>query len=203
MEADAKLNYYCAEGPDKTDSWALSDSCLCDVHFREYLEERRIGGQSIFHFGTGGHHFVGLGELHRDDPNYVFAVTASPVEHEAYVDLVINNPYLARVYKVMFTDIYTMHDYNLPAFDFITLFHLCEYWDSFRSAYAPLNDRKLLELMINKLKPGGHIVAYTGSCAWGRAEPLFDATVKLQKLVPSGSFKNLWFLRRNEQPGST
>jgi hypothetical protein len=103
----------------------------------------------------------------------------------------------------MFTDIYTMHDYNLPAFDLITLFHLCEYWDSFRSAYAPLNDRKLLELMINKLKPGGHIVAYTGSCAWGRAEPLFDATVKLQRLVPSGSFKNLWFLRRNEQPGST
>jgi SAM-dependent methyltransferase len=187
-----RMNYYSPESPDGIGYWPLSEEeCPCDIHFREYLASRDIGGKSIFHFGTGAHHFVGAGELGRGNPNYVLAVTASPEEHADYIDLIIQSPRLARFYKVIFTDIYTLDGASLPTFDIVTLFHLCEYWHPVKSAYAPLDDRKLLGLMIEKLKPGGQIIAYTRSRTWDKAQPLFDAAVDAKALRAAEPFKTL------------
>lgn len=192
IDGGQRMNYYSSESPDGLGYWPLSEEeCPCDVHFREYLASRDIGGKSIFHFGTGAHHFVGAGELGRGNPNYVLAVTASPEEHADYIDLIIGSPRLARFYKVIFTDIYTLDGASLPAFDIVTLFHLCEYWDPVKSAYAPLDDRKLLGLMIEKLKPGGQIIAYTRSRSWDKAWPLFEAAVAAKALRAAEPFKTL------------
>ena len=161
-EAGQFLNYYNAGGPDRSTYWVFTEECPCDIHFRQYLQASGIEGKSIFHFGTGLHHFVGRGEAEQRNPNYVLGVTASVEEYNEYINMVINFPKLAIVYKVIFTDIYTFNEASLPDFDVVTLFHLCEYFDAVRSAYAPLDDRGLLNLMIGKLRPGGRIFRLFG-----------------------------------------
>ena len=34
--------------------------CPCDVHFVAWLDANRITDSTIYHFGTGGHHVVGI-----------------------------------------------------------------------------------------------------------------------------------------------
>ena len=42
-------------------NWFLDEKqCPCDVHFVEWLEEQGQTGKRIYHFGTGGHHYVGI-----------------------------------------------------------------------------------------------------------------------------------------------
>ena len=42
-----KLNYW-------NQTWSLDETqCPCDLHFVEYLEERKAKDAAIFHFGTG------------------------------------------------------------------------------------------------------------------------------------------------------
>ena len=42
-------------------TWSLDEAqCPCDVHFVQYLEEKKVSNAAIFHFGTGNHHIVGL-----------------------------------------------------------------------------------------------------------------------------------------------
>jgi FkbM family methyltransferase len=199
-----KLSYYNEEGRDHIRYWPLTpEYCPCDIHFREYLASKNVCGKSIFHFGTGIHHLVGSGESEGSNQNYVLGVTASPEEYVEYESLIINRPELAQFYKVIFTDIYTFHEASLPEFDIVTLFHLCEYWDPIRSAYAPLDDRKLLELMIKKLRPGGQIVAFSGSATWAEARPLFDAAVEAKTLAAGEEFKSLIFFRKCSTPANT
>ena len=41
--------------------WDLrTQECPCDVHFVEWLEAACLNGIRIYHFGTGGHHHVGV-----------------------------------------------------------------------------------------------------------------------------------------------
>ena len=62
--------------------------------------------------------------------------------------------------------------------------------DPVKSVYAPLDDRKLLGLkMIEKLKPGGQIIAYTRSRSWDKAWPLFEAAVAAKALRAAEPFK--------------
>ena len=53
------------------------------------------------------------------------------------MDLIIRNAEIAKDYKVLFAHIYTPNAALLPAFDFVTLFHLCEFYSPEKSAYAP------------------------------------------------------------------
>ena len=46
-----KLNIY-------DDNWETRGEC--DVHLIEWLDEKRITDAAIYHFGTGGHHYVGI-----------------------------------------------------------------------------------------------------------------------------------------------
>lgn len=150
-----------------------SDQCPCDLHFVQYLEMKKIAGKVIFHFGTGAHHLVGKNNFIRGNPNEIIGITASyqpstarSGEHESYIEFVVNNPVAANYYKVIFGDIYTLSPRMLPTFDIVTLFHLCEFYDEAKSAYARLNDRKLLELFLSKLSPQGLIIFYTKSAGY-------------------------------------
>ena len=45
-------------------NWGLyPDICPCDVHFNDWTAARGITGKTIYHFGTGNHHVVGLRQV--------------------------------------------------------------------------------------------------------------------------------------------
>ena len=149
------------------------EHCPCDLHFVQYLEAKQLAGKTIFHFGTGDHHLVGKDNHERGNPNEILAITASyqpdtgrSGEHESYIEFTVNNPIAANYYKVLFADIYCLSARMLPSFDIVTLFHLCEFYNEEKSGYARLDDRKLLEMFLSKLNPGGKIVFYTKSAGY-------------------------------------
>jgi hypothetical protein len=166
------------------DAWPLRvDLCPCDTDFLAWLKARRIAGKAIFHFGTGSHHIVGVENAQLKRPNQVLGVTASRGEYEAYIDLVSADPGVATSYKAMFLDIYTLDARGLPEFDVVTLFHLCEFYDPVRSAYAPLDDRKLLDLFLGKLRANGRICFYLGSNGRDAMLRLVDKFIAAGKLA--------------------
>src|SRR5262249_41490572 len=144
----------------------------------------------IFHFGTGEHHIVGK-ENSTDRPNEIFAITASREEYDSYARFIIDNPAAARYYKVIFGDIYTLTPRIVPDFDLVTLFHLCEYYDKARCAYAELNDSSLLDLFISKLKPGGRILFYKRSSHFWKARRIIKEFTERGKLTKQDEYKTL------------
>ena len=115
------LNYWNA-------TWSLDEKqCPCDVHFCEYLEEKGIKNKTIFHFGTGNHHILGLRNAKSGANNAILGITASPDEYQAYIKLLIENPTLGATYKAYFGDIYQLDGRLLPPLDFASLFHVGEY----------------------------------------------------------------------------
>lgn len=149
------------------DPWPLDvKQCPCDVHFTEWLKSAGIRNATIFHFGTGDHHHVGKTEALRGAGNAVLGVTATEPEYDSYTRLVVSNPMVGKLYKVVFTDIYQLEPRLLPEFDVVTLFHLCEFWSETNAPYANLNDLGVLEAMAGKVRKGGRLLFYTGSFAW-------------------------------------
>ena len=107
-----KLNYW-------NQTWSLDEAqCPCDLHLVEYLEEKAVKGKSVFHFGTGNHHIVGLRLAENGSNNAVLGITASPQEYDDYVELVIRNPRLGHTYKAYFGDIYQLDARLLPELDY-------------------------------------------------------------------------------------
>ena len=116
-----KLNFW-------NSTWPLDEAqCPCDIHFLEYLESRDARGVTIFHFGTGNHHIVGLRLDEAKRNCAVLGITASPQEYEDYIKLLIDNPTLGHTYKAYFGDIYQLDTRLLPQFDYVTLFHVGEF----------------------------------------------------------------------------
>jgi (2Fe-2S) ferredoxin len=180
-----QLNYW-------QNTWPLDrERCPCDIHFLEYLTRRGAGGKSIFHFGSGEHHLLGRGNVVAPKRNDILAITASKSEHTAYVDLIIRHPEIAKDYKVLFADIYTLNGALLPAFDFVTLFHLCEFYDPEKSAYAHHDDDGLLRLFLSRLKPGGRILFYRRSSAFAKARPIIQRHLAAGRLVEEEVYKTL------------
>ena len=104
--------------------WGLRvEQCPCDVHFVEWLEEQGLTGKRIYHFGTGGHHYIGIRCAEPELDCTVLGITASPKEYEAFVKLAIDNPTITKTYSAYFGDIYTSNARLLPRFDIVTLFH--------------------------------------------------------------------------------
>ena len=72
-----------------TDKWDLhEDICPCDVHVNEWIAEQGLKNKTIYHFGTGTHHVVGIEQARNGSGNAVLAITASIEEYEAYIKLV-------------------------------------------------------------------------------------------------------------------
>src|SRR4029450_9491895 len=79
--------------------WDLDEGqCPCDVHWNGWIEDERLTGKTIYHFGTGKHHVVGIAQAQNGSGNTVFGITASPEEYDAYLRLVTDEPRIAKSY---------------------------------------------------------------------------------------------------------
>ena len=152
------------------DHWDFRpEDCPCDVDFVAWLDELRIQDAAIYHFGTGGHHHIGIECARPERRNHVLAITAAPREHEAFVRLATERPGILRFYNAVFGDIYLANERLLPQFDVVTLFHLCEFRGEANDAYGGLTDLEVTRLFMRRLKPGGYMLFFPGSFAWDRA----------------------------------
>jgi hypothetical protein len=186
-----KMNYWGMK-------WDLHvNICPCDVHFNEWVEARAIKGKTIYHFGTGTHHVVGLRQAELG--NDVFAITASKEEYESYVALVTENASVARRYLAYFGDIYLTNARLLPDLDVVTLFHLCEFFHENTTSpeYGGITDRALLDLLTDKTRPGGHILFYPGSNNWHDSVPIVAAWEKQKPVTRAEDFKTLVVYRKD------
>jgi len=176
----------------KKSSWSLiAELCPCDLEFAEYLKLSQVEGKTVFHFGTGSHHIVGIENQKLSHPNQVIGITACNPEHQTYVDLTLKHRDLAKNYTVLCKDIYTLNSQILPMFDFVSLFHLSEFYDPQEKQYLQHNDASLLDMFLNKLNPDGKLLFYTGSYAWEKAYQviqLFEAQGRLKRV---DEYKNL------------
>ena len=193
--AEAALHFW-------NDYWDLRVSeCPCDVHFLEWLEETGITDSAIYHFGTGGHHLVGIECAKPERRNAVLGITAAPQEYETYVELAIARPDVLRYYNVVFGDIYLINAKLLPRFDVVTLFHLCEFRGEKNDGYNALTDLDVTNLLTDRVRPGGYILFYTTSFAFDWDGPMSTKTViaeweKDKPIERVGLFKSLLVYRR-------
>jgi len=177
--------------------WTLRpDDCPCDIHFVEWLELRDAQGEAIFHFGTGSHHYVGIKLAESDLGASVMGITATAREYDTYIDLVTHRPELARTYCVYFGDIYTANASLLPTFDVVTLFHLCEFRDEKNDAYGALTDLELTRLFTDRIRNGGHLVFYTGSYAYARAEAVIAEWAASSPVEEVAGYRTLRVFRK-------
>ncbi len=148
----------------------INTGCPCDNEFVEYCK-KFPEVRSVFHFGTGIHHIVGR-ELIRLGW-YVLGVTASRTEHAAYTDLVNGDPDSSKHsnYLCLYADLYTLPTELLPRFDYITMFHLCEYSQSIE------DDRLLIDRIEPLLNPNGTLFTWRGSKEHGQAKKLINRSV--------------------------
>ena len=193
--AEAALHYWDAY-------WDLREKeCPCDVHFVEWLDKNRITDSTIYHFGTGGHHFVGVECASPKRRNAVLGITAAPQEYEKYVELAIQRPDVLRYYNAVFGDIYLLNEALLPTFDAVTLFHLCEFRGEKNDAYGALTDLEVTTLLTDKTRPGGHILFFTTSFAFNWDGPMSGKRViaqweKERDVERVGEFKSLLVYRK-------
>lgn len=153
------------------DHWDFRpEDCPCDVDLIGWLDGAGMRDAAIFHFGSGGHHHVGIECARPERRNDVLAITAAPREHAAYVRLVSDRPEVLRHYSLLFGDIYLLNERLLPLFDVVTLFHLCEFWSERNRSYGGMDDVDLVRLLARRLRPGGHMLFFPGSFAWDRAD---------------------------------
>ena len=185
-----KLNYW-------NQTWSLDEvQCPCDLHFVQYLEDKKVTNATIFHFGTGNHHIVGLKGAEDGVNNAVLGITASPQEYDDYVELLIKNPRLGHTYKAYFGDIYQLDGRLLPQFDYAALFHVGEFRTAENDNYGALTDLEMTLLLADKIKPGGEILFYTGSFAYDKAEAVAQELCKGGAFAEAGLYKTLRILRK-------
>ena len=179
-----QMNYY-------ADTWVLDDCCPCDMHFNDSVDAQNLRNKTIFHFGTGVHHIVGIRQATRQ--NCVLGITASKNEYTDYIELASKNAAVARYYIAYFGDIYLTKPELLPSFDVVTLFHLCEYFhkNTGSEEYGGLTDLGVLDLFAGKIAPGGHILFYTKSRSWEQAGEVVAAWEKTAPVIRVGEFKTL------------
>jgi hypothetical protein len=185
-----KMNYW-------TDKWDLNvDVCPCDVHFNDWVAKQRLKNKTIYHFGTGTHHIVGIKQAARK--NRVFAITASKEEYQSYIDLVTNNSGVAKYYVAYFGDIYLTNPALLPDFDVVTMFHLCEFFfpNTASKKYGGFTDAQLLDLFTAKTREGGHILFYTLSMGIDKTRPILAKWEKKAPVKRVGEFKTLLVYRK-------
>src|SRR3954451_4411681 len=174
--------------------WDLDEAqCPCDVHFNQWIEANSITDKTIYHFGTGTHHIVGLTQAANGSNNVVFGITASIVEYEAYIKLVNEQPQILKNYLAYFGDIYLTNARLLPPLDIATMFHAGEYIgdNTTTPAYGGVDDLGVARMMLDGMQPRGHLLFFTGSFAFDKAEVIVEALEREKKLERAGAFKSL------------
>ena len=178
--------------------WDLDEAqCPCDIHFNQWIEANNISGKTVFHFGTGTHHIVGLTQAANGLSNAVIGITASVVEYEAYIKLATEQSHLLKSYMAYFGDIYLTNPRLLPDLDVVTLFHAGEYiHDNTSSAeYGGMTDAGVLDLLTTKARPGAFFLFYKGSFAFDRADAMAQAWAKKNGAERMADFKTLMVWR--------
>jgi hypothetical protein len=177
--------------------WDLQlEQCPCDAHFCDWLEREQVKDASIFHFGTGSHHIVGVRTAENGSNNCVLGITASPGEYDAFVKLAIERPEVEKTYKTFFGDIYQLEQRLLPQFDVVTLFHLCEFRNERNDLYGALTDREVLDMLTGQTRPGGAILFYTKSFAFDTAEKVIAVWEEEQNVEKVGLYETLLVYRK-------
>lgn len=174
--------------------WDLDEAqCPCDIHFNQWIDANRIAGKTIYHFGTGTHHIVGLTQAVNGSDNVVFGITASIVEYEAYIRLVNERPQLSKSYVAYFGDIYLTNARLLPEIDIATMFHAGEYIgaNTMSPQYGGVDDLGVARILLHRMRPGGRFVFYTGSFAFDKADAMASVLEREGKLSREGTFKSL------------
>src|SRR5262245_29265979 len=161
----------------------------CDIHLIEWLDGQRITDAAIYHFGTGGHHYVGIECAKPERRSSVLGITASPQEYQNYVRLVTERPEVLRYYNAVFGDIYLLNEKLLPGFDLVTLFHICEFRGPKNDAYGGLTDLAVTNLLTDRTRPGGHVLFYTGSFAFANAKTVIAQWEKERPVERVGEYK--------------
>src|SRR2546423_13725991 len=174
--------------------WDLDEAqCPCDIHFNQWLQANQITGKTVYHFGTGSHHIVGLTQAANGSGNVVFGITASVIEYEAYIKLVNERPQLSKSYLAYFGDIYLTNPRLLPSLDIATMFHAGEYIgaNTTTPAYGGVDDLGVTRILLERMRPGGQVLFYTGSFAFDKAEAIVETLEREGKLKRAGGFKTL------------
>ena len=174
--------------------------CPCDAHFCDWLEETDTRGKAIFHFGTGGHHLLGLHNAEKGLGNAILGITASPGEIRTYETMITENPELGWGYKAYFGDIYQLDARLLPVFDIVTLLHVGEFRTEKNDAYGGLTDDAMVRLLAGRTRTGGTIAFYAGSYAYDKAKAVHDRLVAEGILIPKGQYKTLPLFERSDKP---
>jgi hypothetical protein len=181
--------------------WDLDETqCPCDIHFNDWIAAERLSGKTIYHFGTGTHHVVGRTQATNGSDNVVFAITASVEEYGTYIKLVTEDAPVARRYLAYFGDIYLTNARALPDLDVVTLFHLCEFPapNTSTNEYGGLNDLALTTLLTDRLRPGGHVLFFTGSFAFLDACKVIAQWENERTVERVGEFKSLLVYRKKQ-----
>ncbi|MBX9777569.1 MAG: hypothetical protein K2Y71_24580 [Xanthobacteraceae bacterium] len=182
-----KLNTY-------DDNWVTRGEC--DIELVEWLDQQRITDASVYHFGTGGHHYVGTECAKPARRISVLGITASPQEYQNYVRLVTRRPEVLRYYNAVFGDIYLLNEKLLPSFDLVTLFHICEFRGPQTDAYGGMTDLAVTNLLTDKTRPGGYIFFYTSSFAFDKAKPVIAQWEKERPVERIGDYKSILVYRK-------
>jgi hypothetical protein len=187
-----KMNFWDAK-------WDLDEAnCPCDIHFNQWIEANKIANKTIYHFGTGTHHIVGLTQAANGSNNAVFAITASTVEYDTYMKLALDQPQILKSYLVYFGDAYLTNPRLLPRLDIATMFHAGEYIGANTTSpeYGGMDDLGLTRILVDRMRPGGHVLFYTGSFAFDKAEAIVETLSREKKLERAGTFKSLLVCRK-------
>ena len=187
-----KMNFWDAK-------WDLDEAqCPCDIHFNQWIEANKIVNQTIYHFGTGTHHIVGLTQAANGSNNAVFAITASTIEYDAYMKLALDRPQILKSYLVYFGDAYLTNARLLPQLDIATMFHAGEYIGANTTSpeYGGMDDLGLTRILVDRMRPGGHVLFYTGSFAFDKAEAIVETLSREKKMERAGAFKSLLVCRK-------
>ena len=182
-----KMNFWDAK-------WDLDEAqCPCDIHFNQWLEAEKITGKTIYHFGTGTHHIVGLTQAANGSGNAVFAITASPTEYDTYIKLALERPAILKSYVAYFGDGYLTNPKLIPPLDIATLFHAGEFIgeNTTSPAYGGIDDLGLVRVLLDRMRPGGQLLFYTGSFAFDKAEAIVATLSREGTLKREGTFKSL------------
>jgi hypothetical protein len=178
--------------------WDLDEKCPCDIHFNEWIDDQRLRGKTIYHFGTGKHHVVGIRQATNGSNNVVFGITASPEEYDAYIRLVTERPQIAKSYLCTFGDIYLTNARLVPDLDVIALFHLGEFIEASTTSteYGGLSDLALTRLLLSRTRPDGHLLIFTGSFAHDKAEAVAAELERSGEVAFMHAFKTLLVYRK-------
>ena len=126
----------------------------------------------------------------------MLGITASTGEYESFVKLVIERPEIIRWYNAYFGDIYMINRQLLPALDIVTLFHLCEFRNEKNDSYGALTDREVLDMLTDKMRPGGLLMFFPGSYAWKLAETIVKDWADQPTIEFVESYKSLLIYRK-------